>query len=579
MQRALPMAGTRAGTVPGRLPFEGTGELHRRLLWLIAVRAAILLLGLNLARPLGILPDRLGPLPFLPFFHLFSITLAFGYLAMWWSGRRLMFQLYLQITIDLAAASVLVACTRGSESPFISFYLLIIIYCSLALGRNGGVIGAALSTILYAGIVALIHLDMLAFEDGQADLNTLTFRISLHALGFFSVAFLGADLSRRLHNMQQVLQEKIDSLQLLERLTDRIVSSIRSGLLTTDLDGRITLYNSAAEEITEMARDFVLGDSIRSVIGSDLWARILGTNLLRNSRPLRYEEWVQLPGGARRYLGYSVSPLLDARKKLTGYIIAFQDLTDIKRLEEEVRIKDRMADVGRMAAGIAHEIRNPLAAMRGSVEILRSHLDLRESDERLFDILVRESDRLNAFVEEFLSFARPSQGVRKSLDLAPLLRDWFLLLKNSPEARKKHHIELSVRRQPIPILGDADKLRQVFWNLAQNALRSMPEGGTLMITADASDEQGAEIVFQDTGVGMSEEEMEHLFQPFQSGFSGGVGLGLSILFQIMEDHQGRIRFDSEKGRGTKVSLTFPPAADALIPSMELQNRPELRTVC
>jgi two-component system sensor histidine kinase PilS (NtrC family) len=557
LREAILQSAPRPDAGSGHQRREQTGELGRRLLWLIAVRVVILFLGLNLARPLGILPDRLGSIPFLPFFNIFSVTMAFGYLALWWSGRRPALQLYLQVAVDLGTATVLVAHTRGSESPFVSFYLLIIIYCGMTLGRNGALAGAALSTILHAGVIALSRLGWISLAGMPTELNTLTFRISLHALGFFSIAFLGADLSRRLRVMQLELAQKIDSLERLQRLTQHIVGSIRSGLLTTDLSGNIILFNRTAQELTETPRSQALGFPIRSVIGEGLWNKVDNADLFRDAHPLRHEEWIALPSGTRRFLGYSVSPLLDHKRKLIGYIVSFQDLTDIKRLEEEIRLKDRLAAVGQMAAGIAHEIRNPLAAMRGSVEILRSHVSLPAADERLLDIMIRESDRLNKFVEEFLAFAKPSRCVRKPLDLAALLHDSVTLLANSPEVREKHAVEFRLQDPQIPMVGDADKLKQVFWNLSQNALRAMPSGGSLIIAARATADRGGEVVFQDSGEGMTEEEKAHLFQPFHSGFAGGTGLGLSIIFQIVEEHLGKIRFDSEKGRGTTVTLTFP----------------------
>lgn len=539
---------------PGR-----SDDMSRRLLWLIVSRSAILLLGLNLAQPLGILPDQLGPFPLVPFFNIFSVVLATCYLAMWWIGRNPALQLYVQIAMDLGIATVVVAHTHGSQSPFVSFYLLIIICCSLTLGKNGGMIGASLSTILYSGVIILGHLGVLAVHEGPTVLSALAFRISLHALGFVSVALLGSTLSQRLYAVQEELEQKIDSLEQLERLTNHIVSSIRSGLFTTDLNGRITLFNATAEELTEKPRAAAINRSIREVIGVGLWNHLQGADLFLDARPLRYEEWLVLPGGARRFLGYSVSPLLNQDRDLIGYIVSFQNLTDIKRLEGEVRIKDRMAAIGQMAAGIAHEIRNPLAAMRGSVEILRSHLTLHGSDERLFDILIRESDRLNQFVEDFLVFAKPAPYKRATLDVVPLLHDSVLLLKNNPEVRDKHRIELKIDTPQIPVVGNADKLKQVFWNLSQNALRAMPSGGSLTISGQMDGEAGGEIVFADTGTGMTEEQKANLFQPFHSGFAGGTGLGLSITFQIIEEHQGKIRFESEEGHGTRVILHLPAA--------------------
>ena len=532
-------------------------DLSRYLFELIVVRVIVLLLGLNLADRLGLLPDSLGRFPFLPFFNILALTLTLAFLIMWWRGRRELIQLFLQIGADLILTTILVAYTHGIESSFVSFYILIIIYCSLTLGRNGGKAGAALSTLLYAGIITANHLNLIGINSSGSDTSLATFRISAHVLGFWAVAYLGTYLHRRLQIVERELKEKIYSLTQLQQLNEHIVSSIRSGLITTNLEGRIAVFNIAAQELTGRDSQEMLGKPIQMLIGETFWARILKADLLQNPKALRHEEWILVPGGSKRYLGFSVSPLQDQNQTSLGYIISFQDLTEIIRLEEEIRLKDRMAAIGRMAAGIAHEIRNPLTSLRGSVEILRSHVNLPSKDERLLDILIRESDRLNKFVEDFLNFARPRQYAKHSIDLVPVLRDSVMLLRNNPEIKGKHSVTLNVEAQSIRILGSADQLNQVFWNLAQNAIRAMPNGGELKINIRKSSEGLGEILFQDNGIGMSQEQKDQIFQPFQSGFKGGLGLGLSIIFQIMEDHRGKISFESEKGKGTKVSLTFP----------------------
>jgi two-component system sensor histidine kinase PilS (NtrC family) len=533
--------------------------VHRKyLLEIIVVRALVLLLGLNLADRLGLLPELLGPLPFLMFFNVLALALTFLFLMMRRFGCNKQVLLFLQIGTDLLLATVLVVNSRGIESPFVSFYLLIIIYCSLTLGRNGGMVGAALSTILYAGAITIDRIHVAAFAPSPIDPSQVTFRIAIHALGFWAVAYLGTYLYKRLQAVEYQLKEKIDSLTQLQKLNEHIVSSIRSGLITTDLEGRIAVFNTAAEELMERDSSEVIDKSIELVLGEDIWKRILGEDLLLSAKPMRHEAWIPLPGGGKRYLGFSVSPLIDQKHELLGFILSFQDLTEIIRLEEEVRLKDRMAAIGRMAAGIAHEIRNPLAAMQGSVEILRSHSTLPEVDERLLNILIRESDRLNTFVEDFLSFARPRKYAKHSIDLVPILKDSVTLLQNSPEIQDKHTVNLNIEEQMIRIQGSTDQLNQVFWNVAQNAIRAMPNGGNLKIEVRKNLEGWGLIEFEDNGVGMSLEEQEKLFQPFNSEFKEGLGLGLSIIFQIMEDHRGKVSFKSEKGKGTRVSLSFPP---------------------
>jgi two-component system sensor histidine kinase PilS (NtrC family) len=532
-------------------------ELDQRLVELIIGRVIVLLLWLNLSHRLGLLPDNLGSLPFLQFFNVLGLSLTVLYLIGWCIHRHQFFQLYLQIGIDLVLASILVAYTQGTDGPFVSLYLLIIVYCSLSLGRNGGLIGAALSTIFYSGIVIAINLGFPYIHNAKTEPSLAFFRTAAHALSFWAVAYLGMYLHRRLRAMERALKEHMDSLTQLQNLNEHIVSSIRSGLVTTDRQGQIAVFNTAASDLTNRNPEEVLGQSISKIIGQDFWDRIKTEDLLKNAKPLRHEGLIQLPDGGKRFLGFSVSPLLDKNKQSLGYIFSFQDLTEILRLEEEIRLKERMAAIGRMAAAIAHEIRNPLTAMSGSVEILRSHANLPENDARLLNILIRESDRLNKFIEDFLNFARPKTCAKNELDVVPILRDSVTLLKNSPDIKGKYSIILNMEAQAIRILGNADQLSQVFWNLAQNAIRAMPNGGVLTISTGKAPEDFGQIVFEDTGIGMSREEMEQTFQPFHSGFAGGLGLGLSIIFQIMEDHQARVFFESEKGKGTKAILHFP----------------------
>ncbi len=537
-------------------------ELRKKLLWLIGGRAVILFLALNLADPLGILPSRLGPFPSLPFFNLLTISLTITYLALWWTHRWLLTQAFFQIGVDLFLATALVAHTRGVDSVFVSFYLLIVIYCSLILGRRGAKTAAVVGAALYSAVIIAERLRLLPAGEARLAVMPLVYHISVHALGFFAVAYLGSHLSDRLHAVQEELEEKIHSLKQLQRLNEHIVSSIRSGLITTDLQGRIAVLNNTAQELIEKNAAHTLGQPVWYVLGKALWDEIVSADLFKSARPLRHEEWIELHDGRRRYLGFSISPLVDQNRRMLGYIISFQDLTEIKRLEEEIRVKDRMAAVGRMAAGIAHEIRNPLTSMRGSVELLRSHLSVPRSDERLFDIIIGESDRLNKFVEDFLNFARPGRYPRQPMDLAALLKDCVVLLQNNPEVRSSHAVHLKLESPQIPVVGNADQLRQVFWNITRNGLRSMPEGGTITIRARRLGDGGAEAVFEDEGIGMTHEERQQLFQPFHSGFAGGTGLGLSITYQILQDHHGHISIDSEKGKGTRVTVRLPEGRDA-----------------
>lgn len=565
------------GTAELPVDLSPAHQQKRNLLTIIIARAIILLLWLNLADPLGLLPERQGPLPFLPFFNITALALTIVFLLLWRSRLNYRFQLVLQVAADLALTTLLVGHTRGIESTFVSFYLLVIIYCSLTLGRAGGNIAAALSTILYAAVVTADGLQIIGLESHGMKPFQAAYRITAHALGFWAVALLGTCLHQRLRSVESELKERTDSFTQLQRLNEHIVSSIRSGLITTNLDGQITLFNAAAGELTGKSSTEMQGKWIHEIIGKPFWTRIQNPDLLSNARPLRHEQWIDIPGGTPRFLGFSVSPLNDQDQRLLGYIISFQDLTEITRLEEEVRLKDRMAVVGRMAAGIAHEIRNPLTAIRGSVEMLSSRSGLPDRDRKLLDILIRESDRLNKFVGDFMNYARPRKYEKRPLDLVPVLKDSVTLLRNSPEIREKYVVRLNIEDRDLWIHASADQLNQVFWNLTQNAVRAMPDGGELTITLRRHFDDKVQIVFQDSGIGMTQEDLSHLFQPLHSGFKGGLGLGLSITFQIMEDHNGKLAFESEKGKGTKVVLTFPleksaPAYESMQPAIARLSR-------
>jgi len=538
---------------PGRYAFYKETDLNQILLAIIIARAIILISGINLSDHLGLLPDRLGNVEFIHFFNILTVFLTIFYLILWRFWRTIRPQLYFQIITDLVLVTILVASTSGVEGPFVSLYLLIIIYCSITLGKKWGILSAAFSAICHSGIVAATRMGIIDSQNVSTDMFLEAFKIGSYVLGFGAVAYLGTSLNQRLRMMERVLDERSESLAQLYKWNDHIVSSIRSGLITTDLDGRVAVFNAAAGEMMEIVPVEVLGTSISGIIGENFWDLIR----FQSTRPIRHEEWIKLSDGSMRFFGFTVSPLFDAGNRQLGYIISFQDLSEIVRLEKEVRRRERLSAVGRMAAVVAHEIRNPLTAMRGSVEILRTRANLPEKDERLLNILISESDRLNSFIEDFLNFARPKPKPKTVLDLVEILRDSVTLMRNSPEVKGKYFVSLNIKAPGMFVFGNADQIRQVFWNLAQNAIRAMPEGGNLIIRAGKTRDGTCEVVFSDSGVGMTQEEIEQMFQPFHSGFSKGLGLGLSIIFQIMEDHYGKISFKSEKGKGTKAILSFP----------------------
>jgi two-component system sensor histidine kinase PilS (NtrC family) len=276
-------------------------------------------------------------------------------------------------------------------------------------------------------------------------------------------------------------------------------------------------------------------------------------------------------GGDEKTFAVTVAGLRLADRGTVGHVYTFDDLTELRRLEQEIRMRDRLAAVGRLAAGIAHEIRNPLSSIAGSVKVLSNIATLSEDQRKLVDIVTRESDRLNAIITDFLDYSREKKFQMRVVDLVALLQDTMTLLENRPASPMPWRTaplskEVNIRREfsveHAWAYGDIDKLKQVFWNIADNGVRSMSSGGTLTV-AVAEDGDGWRVIFKDTGVGISHRHLEKIFEPFQSEFEGGTGLGLAIVYQIVQAHDADIEVRSEQGTGTEVTLRFSRAEHAI----------------
>jgi len=263
------------------------------------------------------------------------------------------------------------------------------------------------------------------------------------------------------------------------------------------------------------------------------------------------------PDGFAVRIGYSVSLLFSEKSEATGLIITFQDLTEIRSMEESVRRKDRLAAVGRVAAGLAHEIRNPLGAMRGAIQVLESTTPRESTQAKLMDIILKESDRLNSIITNFLGYARPAAVDFTETNVREAITDTLTLLRHSPDVRDDHILSDDLGDEPIIISADSTQLKQIFWNLARNAIQAMPDGGSLCIGLESIPNNRIRIVFEDTGRGMSSDQVEQLFEPFSNSTSGGTGLGLSIVYQIVKDHNGVINVRSLEGKGTTITVELP----------------------
>ncbi|MET0647029.1 MAG: ATP-binding protein, partial [Pyrinomonadaceae bacterium] len=380
----------------------------------------------------------------------------------------------------------------------------------------------------------------------------------LNVVAFLVVGLLAARLAVRQTLSEVQMREATHALVSLRALHERIVESIRSGVITTDLERRVFTVNRAAEEMTGYAAADLRGQDV-SILFGNITGRIeesLRSAAEGHASP-RYESECLTPEGFLIKLGYNISPLSSESGETTGLVITFQDLTDIRSMEETSRRQERLSAVGRVAAGIAHEIRNPLAAMRGSIQVLRSELEADASQRELMDIVLSESDRLNRIISDFLTYARPRKFSLAETDLREPLRETFALLRHSPEVLDGHRLEEDLPEEPVLALADAEGVRQVFWNLTRNALKAMPDGGTLRAEMQRAAPGSVRITFADTGRGMTPAQVERLFEPFSSSTTGGTGLGLSIVYQIIRDHGGTINVRSREGHGTTITIELP----------------------
>jgi len=544
--------------------------LRRKLLWLIAGRAAVVTVLLGSGTLIKITSPETLPIDIEALLALIGVTYALTvlYAVLLPYTERHRWLIDLQLAADALIVSVIVYLTGGINSYFSSLYTLPIIAATSVESRRGGMLAGTLSCVLYAGMVLAQYTGVPGFApSGGQPLPAIKFAlytVGLNLFGFAAIASLTGYLAEGLRQADIQLQRASDQIEDLQAFSRHVLDSLTSGLAATDIDGRILTFNPAATAITGIAAGEAVGRQAADVLSlPDSFEHLFDARAEHPVMP-RVEISFTRPDHRRIELGFKTAPLLTPRGA-TGFLLMFQDVTAARRQEREARVQQRLAAVGEMAAGIAHEIRNPLASMAGSIQILRQDLPLNEEQSELMDIVLRESDRLNETIRGLLAYARPQRQANAPVDVGRIITDAARLLENSPELGVRHRIAVDVPAEPVWLDADEGQLRQIVWNLASNGLRAMPNGGRLTLSAarrpatpGTEDEVVVEV--RDEGAGIAAEDLDGIFQPFRAGFTRGTGLGLSIVQRIVAEYAGEIEVASERGTGTRMIVRFPAVA-------------------
>lgn len=548
-------------------------QLQQWLSWIVKIRFVIITFVFAIEFTVRqFLAPQPGHAPVMHFVEAIVLWYVLGLFYLIYSqlSRDFSLQAYIQILGDVILITLVAHVTGNLDSNYLSLYFLAVIMASVVLPRSRAYMIAGASFVCMAVVLGLAYLpDFYPQFTGRhpvlerlvspatlpVDLETFEFKILATLFGFFAVAYLSSYLAENLRRTGKELRAKAGEVASLQALNQNIIQSMRGGLITTDLGGSILIVNPAGENILGVEGDSLRGRPIHEVLQDSLRPR--DANSEQPPPYTRHEAIYRHPDGEPRVLGISEAPLKVAPDGVVGYIYTFQDLTDEKRREAEDQVKDRMVTLGRMAAGIAHEVRNPLASISGSIKLLEAITTLDEDQSRLMGIVSRESARLDKLISEFLVYARDHRFEFRPVDMARLLDETLLLLQHQPLFRPAHIVERRFPSKPVTACVDTDKMRQVFWNICNNSLKAMPDGGRL--TAEILDHHPRKVfvVLSDTGMGMTAAQLEQVFEPFHSRFQNGTGLGLAISYQIVKAHRGEIQVSSAPGEGTTFFIEVP----------------------
>lgn len=549
-----------------RQTLEQDEKAWRRLKLLIVTRLVVVSLFLIITIFLGKVRVLLPVWPVLQNL-LYAVILIMYVMSLFYTlllkkRKYFQFNIYTQLIVDIGLISFLVYLTGGISSNYSQLYILVIIYSAIFLGRRGAFIIATLSSVAYGLVLNFQYLNIF-------DLTSLTSRISIvegndvfvrlivHVISFFFVAFLASIVVEQEKKTKSLLVERESAFDQLDLLFRSIIESVDTGIMTITLQGNIKTFNRAAETITGFRLAAIENQPVLEVFPDFKAFFKSGAGDLIISRK---EVKITSREGARIHLGCSVSPLKDRNSQQIGHIVIFQDLTQIKRMEENLEKSKNLALIGEMAAGLAHEMRNPLASITGSIQLLGRNVRMGETDRRLMQIIMRGKDQLDHFVRDFLMLSRPVPEARESVDVDEVAGEVLENLKIANEWPQDIMLSRTTSGQN-KAFANKEQIWQIIQNLVLNALQAIDGPGKLSLdiqTVKLEDEKNyAAIKITDDGCGIEEKDLKNVFRPFYTNKEKGTGLGLAIVGRIVDGYGGKINIESKVNQGTSVTVWLP----------------------
>jgi two-component system, NtrC family, sensor histidine kinase PilS len=544
--------------------------IDTRLRWLMLSRVAIVTFLLMVTTFIKFQKTEIFPEKALTsLYALCAITyfLSLAYVLLLKFVKKNRLNIYIQALTDAALITFLVYITGGISSIYSVFYPLVIIYSVLFLEKRGGLIIASTSGILYGSLLDLeyygiIHpINALAVHDYDMGAGYVFSRIFVHLVSFYIIGLLASFVVEQERRVRTLLAEKETAFDQLDLLHRSIIESVETGIMTINRQGRIKSFNKAAEEISGFAFADVENKDIVEVFPgfADVREKTKEDDDKRSSKK-RYNIEFTRDNNNKLILSCLVSTLKDSKGKRIGDIVIFQDITSLIEMEEALEKSKRLAIIGEMAAGLAHEMRNPLASLSGSIQILKRDLQLSEVDEKLMQIILRGKDQLDHVIKDFLLLARPAPGDRETVFVKEIIEGVMESIQYLPDWNG----DISVRLEFSDNLGvyaNRTEIREVIWNVVMNAVQSMPEGGELSVETrkiyDGAQGESLEIRVSDTGYGIDDRHLDKIFEPFFTTKERGTGLGLAIVNRIIEGYAGRILIKRGVEKGTICTVSLP----------------------